>query len=141
MSLRKNIFLFSLIVCSLNVSAETVTVVLTGVVSDRGTINTVLCKSTEGFPSTCKLKEVVNAKKGAVEIKFSNVDKGEYAFAAFHDENSNGKLDIGPSAASNESLVFSNNSMGKNGPPSYKQASFDVAEDVKLVLKMIRVGG
>lgn len=140
MLVKKYFFLLGLLLCSLGARAEDVVVVLSGVTSDKGSIIALLCKSDEGFPNQCKLKEVVDAKSGAVKIKFSNVEKGVYAFAAFHDENKNKKLDIG-SPSANEGLAFSNNSMGKSGPPSFKQASFGVKENVTLVVKMVRIGG
>ena len=47
---------------------------------------------------------------------------GDYAFAVFHDANSNGKLDKNMLGMPTEDYAFSNNALGKMGPPSFEQA-------------------
>jgi uncharacterized protein (DUF2141 family) len=62
-----------------------------------------------------------------VELNFGTVPKGRYAIAIVHDENGNGKLDkrlLMP----REGYGFSNDAPVRRGPPSFKNAAFDVSE-------------
>lgn len=62
---------------------------------------------------------------GTVVIK--DLPEGEYAFAVFHDANSNGKMDKNIIGIPTEDYAFSNNAMGKMGPPDYASAKIVLA--------------
>ncbi|MEI6122001.1 MAG: DUF2141 domain-containing protein [Bacteroidota bacterium] len=68
-------------------------------------------------------------------ISFDNLPYGNYAIAVIHDENDDGKLDKNELGIPKEGYGFSNDAMGKYGPPTWIQASFvfNVKELVKLV--------
>ena len=57
-------------------------------------------------------------------VVLKHLPVGEYAFAVFHDANSNGKLDKNMLGIPTEDYAFSNNALGKMGPPSFEQARF-----------------
>ena len=57
-------------------------------------------------------------------LVFKDLPEGEYAFAVYHDANSNGKMDSNLMGIPTEDYAFSNNAMGKMGPPSYDDAKF-----------------
>ncbi len=57
-------------------------------------------------------------------IVIKDLPEGEYAYAVFHDANSNGKMDKNLIGIPTEDYAFSNNAMGKMGPPSYASAKF-----------------
>ena len=64
------------------------------------------------------------ATAGATKVVFKDLPEGTYAFAVFHDANSNGKMDKNLVGIPTEDYAFSNNAMGKMGPPSFDDAKF-----------------
>ncbi len=66
------------------------------------------------------------ASTSGTTIVIKDVAAGEYAFAVFHDANSNGKMDKNVIGIPTEDYAFSNNAMGKMGPPNYAAAKFVV---------------
>jgi uncharacterized protein (DUF2141 family) len=72
--------------------------------------------------------ELVSAKIAAAKSDntavFKHLPAGEYAFAVYHDANSNGKMDRNLLGIPSEDYAFSNNALGKMGPPSFEQARF-----------------
>src|SRR5215472_9288347 len=67
-----------------------------GLHSDKGQVICALFSSPKDFPKNSE-KAVARAQSpianGHAECEFSSVAPGKYAVAAFHDENSNGKMD------------------------------------------------
>lgn len=59
-------------------------------------------------------------------IVFKDLPEGEYAVAVYHDANSNGKMDSNVLGIPTEDYGFSNNAMGKFGPPKFDAAKFTV---------------
>jgi uncharacterized protein (DUF2141 family) len=64
------------------------------------------------------------ASPGATQVVIKDLPEGTYAFAVFHDANSNGKMDKNIVGIPTEDYGFSNNAMGKMGPPSFNDAKF-----------------
>ncbi len=59
-------------------------------------------------------------------VVIKDLPEGEYAFAVYHDANSNGKMDKNILGIPTEDYAFSNNAVGKMGPPSYATAKFSL---------------
>ena len=72
-----------------------ITVQLTGVENDQGTVKLCVCRSEDEY--TGKMKEFCTAsteiKSKKAEWVFENMPYGTYSIKAFHDENENSKLD------------------------------------------------
>jgi len=71
------------------------------------------------------------------ELVFENLPFGEYAVSVIHDENENGELDtflVIPT----EPYGFSNNVMGKFGPPSFEQSKISFKNDTSIEIKLNR---
>lgn len=71
------------------------------------------------------------------EVVFEGVPLGEYAVSIIQDENENGKLDtflVIPT----EPYGFSNNAMGRMGPPSFEQAKFTLDKNLTIEIKLNR---
>jgi uncharacterized protein (DUF2141 family) len=68
-------------------------------------------------------------------IKFENLPYGDYAVAAIHDMNNDGKLDKNAIGIPTEGYGFSNNVIDKYGPPTFLQASFVFAgrDEAKVI--------
>jgi uncharacterized protein (DUF2141 family) len=64
------------------------------------------------------------AAAGSNLVVFKDLPAGEYAFAVYHDANSNGKMDKNLIGIPTEDYAFSNNALGKMGPPSFDSAKF-----------------
>ncbi len=62
-------------------------------------------------------------------VVIKDLPEGEYAFAVYHDANSNGKMDKNVIGIPTEDYAFSNNAMGKMGPPNYASAKFVLAAE------------
>jgi uncharacterized protein (DUF2141 family) len=61
-----------------------------------------------------------------VSVDISNVVAGRYAIAVLHDENGNGKVDRMLGLMPKEGFGFSRDAPVRMGPPSFKEASFEV---------------
>jgi uncharacterized protein (DUF2141 family) len=64
------------------------------------------------------------ASMTGIKLVFKDLPEGEYAFAVYHDANANGKMDKNLIGMPTEDYAFSNNAMGKMGPPNYESAKF-----------------
>lgn len=68
-------------------------------------------------------------------IVFEDITGGKYALRYYHDENQNGKMETNSFGKPTEGYGFSNNVIGKFGPPSYEKWLFNVNSNIKMVLK------
>ena len=78
------------------------------------------------------------AVQNGARIVFKDLPEGEYAFAVYHDANANGKMDKNLLGIPTEDYAFSNNALGKMGPPSYASAKFALpatGADLRVSLK------
>jgi uncharacterized protein (DUF2141 family) len=60
---------------------------------------------------------------------------GKYAVRYYHDENLNEKMDTNLVGKPTEGYGFSNNVIGKFGPPPFEKWLFEIAGDMKIILK------
>lgn len=97
---------------------------------DTGTLMVALFTETDEFPKTFRFgQQVAAARKaadGSLRVVFADLAPGRYAISAYHDLNSNGKLDTNLVGLPTEPLGFSNNAKVSFGPPKFKDAAFDV---------------
>lgn len=59
-------------------------------------------------------------------VVFNDLPDGVYAFAVYQDLNENGKLDRKKFGIPAEPFAFSNDALGKFGPPKFSEASFEL---------------
>ncbi|HRW62121.1 MAG TPA: DUF2141 domain-containing protein [Bacteroidales bacterium] len=83
-------------------------------------------------------QEKVKGAYGKIEnnkctIIFENLNKGNYAFRYFHDENNNDKLDSNWMGIPKEGYGFSNNARVTFGPPSFNEWLFPLNKNTKMV--------
>jgi uncharacterized protein (DUF2141 family) len=77
----------------------------------------------------------ISDKKAVCE--FPGIAVGRYAISAFHDENSNGKLDTNFIGMPREGVGASNDAKGHMGPPKFPAAAFQFAGgrlDLKITI-------
>ena len=117
------------------------TVDLTGVKERKGKLQVALFNSAEGFPNDAKpyRAEVLNiTANNELRVVFKDLPAGEYSVAAYHDENSNGKLDKNLVGAPTEDYGFSNDTRGTRlKAPSFEDTKFTVArEDAQVSIEI-----
>ncbi len=104
-----------------------VTISIEGVSSASGKIMMALFKQADGFPFThqkaYKLKQI-NATPGTHTVRFTDLEPGTYAFAVYHDENGDSKLNTNAFGVPKEGYGFSNNVRPKFSAPDFEDAAF-----------------
>jgi uncharacterized protein (DUF2141 family) len=143
----------SLVLCTLLFAGESppvpatpapvasLTVEITGLKDDVGTVHASLYASADGFPTRpAKALRQADApiSGGAARIVFPGLPPGGYAVAAYHDENGNGKLDTGFLGIPTEGLGASNDAKGFMGPPGFDDARVEVrAGENRIVVHVV----
>ena len=89
------------------------------------------------FDSTQKVikEEMREVKDNKCIITIENLKAGFYAVRYYHDENLSGKMETNLVGKPTEGYGFSNNVIGKFGPPPFKKWLFKVDSDKKIILK------
>lgn len=111
-------------------------VVINNVKNDTGTIWVALHQPADEYMKERYMWFKVDAQKGTVSGVFKDVPIGTYAISVMHDFNNNRELDKNVLGIPQEGFGFSNDAMGRFGPPDFKKASFDVPERKEVVIKM-----
>jgi len=106
-----------------------VTVHVEGLRSTKGQVLACLTAQPRAFPHCRDAKQARSRlavpASTAATIRFDNIEKGTYAIALLHDENSNGRVDMAL-IMPKEGFGFSRNPPVRTGPPSFAAASFSV---------------
>lgn len=119
--------LLCLIIASFATYAQaTLEVTITGVKPGKGNIRVGLFEKDNFLKAPVDGKET-RADGTSVVVRFENVRNGNYAVSVIHDANENGDLDKTKLGIPKEGFAFSNNAMGKKGPPSFDKAQFEVS--------------
>lgn len=115
--------------------AVELTVEVTGVRSDRGTVEYGVYNDPDAFPTRAgRIRSGgVPAAKGTVRFTVSGLEPGTYAVAVFHDENGNGVFDRGLFGIPLEDYGFSNDAPVFFGPPSFEAAAVKVGPEGKTI--------
>jgi uncharacterized protein (DUF2141 family) len=113
------------------------TVTVTGIKENRGSIRVGLFKSENDFLKKAVYGEIVKATGQEVVVVFKNLPEGEYGVSVIHDENDNGELDSNFMGIPKEGFAFGNDAMGTFGPPSYNDAKIKV--DSKNLTQRIKM--
>ena len=74
--------------------------------------------------------QTVSARQGIVKFVFVNLRPGDYAAAAFHDENRSGDFDTNFIGIPREGYGFSNGAEAELGPPDFEDASVKLVQIV-----------
>lgn len=109
--------------------------------SDRGVVRGCLTPIQDRFPNCddpARSYKAVGLASGTTTIVFHDVPPGRYAVALLHDENNNGKADRAALMIPKEGFGFSRDAKVRFGPPSFRDAAFDVLSgtDEKQIIRM-----
>ncbi len=122
--------------------AADLTVIVNNVQQDAGQVMLGLFNSAESFPKTVSQGALAPANErsatGQVRLVFKGLAPGQYAATAYHDLDSNAKLNANFMGLPTEPYGFSNNARGNFGPPTFKDAAITVGEQdltIEVTLK------
>jgi len=106
--------------------AADLTIRIDDVKSADGSVMVALFSSAPNFLKKPMNGAAVQATAGSNTVVIKDLPEGDYAFAVYHDANANGKMDTNQMGIPTEDYAFSNNAMGKMGPPTFDLAKFTV---------------
>jgi len=129
--MRTWVFLLALLPTGLNAAQSTqqelLRVHITGIRSDKGRVMCALYASADGFAKDGN-KALMQTSSPVADHQatcdFHDVHPGTYAVSVFHDENSNGRLDMNFMGIPREGVGTSNDAKGHFGPPKFEDAAF-----------------
>ena len=126
------------------VNAATLTLTVTDI-PEAGTLNVAIFETAEGFEA--KHRGGAESRPGLVKGARHPVDvgtaslsfelpAGRYAIKLFVDLNGNGEVNTNFLGVPKEPFGFSNNAMGKFGPPSFDAAAFTFEGDREISITL-----
>lgn len=117
----------------------TVKVRVTNVNKKKGEVMVALFSSSTGFPyetSNAIQRQKGTAVNGTTEVTFTDIKRGTYAIALFHDTNGDGKLNTNFMGIPKEGYGVSNNTYNTFSAPGYKESSFTHNSVSELTIQM-----
>ncbi len=109
-------------------SAADLTIQINDVKSSEGSLMVALYNSADSFLKKPLTAVQTLATKEGKSVVVKDLPAGEYALVVYHDVNQNGKMDKNMLGIPTEDYAFSNNAMGKMGPPTFDAAKFQVSD-------------
>jgi uncharacterized protein (DUF2141 family) len=120
--------------------SATVDVSVHGLTSRNGFLNVSIWKNVKGFPKKSEealAQKIVPVAGSDMTIRFDALEQGVYAVVAYHDQNSNGKLDMG-FMGPKEPYGVSNNFRSKFGPPDFESCAFNLSDKLQVINILVK---
>ncbi len=124
------------------VSASDLVVRIEGVRSGAGDIRVAVHQRTAGvdFPDSAGIVEAaIRPAAGAGVFIIAGLVPGDYAIAAFHDEDRDGDLNTNLLGMPTEGYGFSNEARGLFGPPGFDAAAFVIEADERRPVVTVKI--
>lgn len=137
--MQKLILLLFCVMLGTTLSAQELTMRITGIKQGRGDIFIAVFNSEEGFPNdTKKAVEFLRATPidGKAELTVKTLPPGRYAIAMFQDTNNDGILNTNFLGIPKEGYGVSNNAFNTFSSPTYKDASFLYPQTTSLKMEL-----
>lgn len=138
--MNKLFFIIAFSILSISVSAQNhnITVKVTGLKNVKGNISIGLYNNPEKFPEQGQAYKGVDTTITNEDFSytFKSINKGTYAVAIYHDENSNHELDKNFFGIPSEGYGFSNDASGTIGAPDFEDASVVVDADQTITITL-----
>lgn len=116
-------------------SGATITVTIDNVKNNNGKVSFALHTKDTFMKGNGIISTETDINEGKVIVTFENIQPGEYAILALHDENENNRMDFRENGMPLESYGMSNNVMSF-GPPQYDDAKFTLEDkDLELTIR------
>lgn len=134
----KLLFLNLLLLPIMMFSQNKLTVDVTGVKSDNGSVLVAVYDSSDSFLDSDKMFSGGSSKaqSGSTSVIIEDLPDGEYALAIFHDEDGDDELDTNWIGIPKEPICFSIGKMKRFGPPKYSECSFKVEGDKDIQVSL-----
>jgi uncharacterized protein (DUF2141 family) len=116
------------------------TVKITNISSTKGLVEIGLYNSSSAFPKVGETYKKVRVKPSSdytCTYTFKGLPSGNYAFAIYHDVNSNDECDVNFLGVPTESYGFSNNVVPTWSAPTFNECSFKMDKNKTLSVKLI----
>jgi uncharacterized protein (DUF2141 family) len=124
---------------SCHFSAQTtfdITVNVNGLENNDGKVFIALYDSEMDFLETTFKGATSAITNKSCKAVFKNIPEGIYAVSIFHDENDNGKMDTNFMGIPKEAYGCSNNASGFMGPPKWRDAKFELNENMDITINL-----
>ena len=137
--LSMSIYNFAQIDSDTNVNTATVescllTVEISGMDSDKGTMMVAIYDSEAGWLSQRYAASSSNIQDGKATVAFADLPLGIYGISTYQDENDNKKLDTRIFGIPKEPYASSRGAMGMFGPPKWEDAKFELKDETHTEL-------
>jgi uncharacterized protein (DUF2141 family) len=136
----KLLFFFFALSSAINLFAQkfSLTVTASGFPDNVGQAYMGLYRAQDDFPVIKKqyIGKVVAISKNSASVTYTNLVKGNYAVAVFHDRNKDGVLNTNLFGVPTEEYGFSNNARNTFSAPSFSAASFSVSANKSISINV-----
>ncbi|WP_297694844.1 DUF2141 domain-containing protein [uncultured Eudoraea sp.] len=134
----KLLFLNLLLLPLMMFSQNKLSVDVTGVKNDNGSVHVAVYDSSDSFLDSDKMFSggTSKAQLGNTWVIIDDLPDGEYALAIFHDEDGDDELDTNWIGIPKEPICFSIGKMKTFGPPKYSECSFKVEGDKEIQVSL-----
>jgi uncharacterized protein (DUF2141 family) len=136
----KLLFFFFALSSVINLFAQkfSLTVTASGFPDNVGQAYMGLYRAQDDFPVINKqyIGKVVAISKNSASVTYTNLVKGNYAVAVFHDRNKDGVLNTNLFGVPTEEYGFSNNARNTFSAPSFSAASFSVSANKSISINV-----
>lgn len=109
------------------------TVQLANVRNDQGRVHVDVCPQDRFLKEGCPYSAAAPARTGVTTVTVRGLPPGRYAVQAYHDENSNGKVDRLFGKLPKEGLAFSNDAFKRLAAPKWEDAQFAFAGGAQVI--------
>ncbi|MFT3778788.1 MAG: DUF2141 domain-containing protein [Ottowia sp.] len=82
------------------------------------------------------LSRKAELRDGTAQLLIRDLPAGRYAIKSFADENGNAKLDTNILGLPTERYGFSNNAIGRMGPPTFDAAAVELDADKRITIRL-----
>jgi uncharacterized protein (DUF2141 family) len=136
----KLLFFFFAFSSAINLFAQkfSLTVTASGFPDNVGQAYMGLYRAQDDFPVINKqyIGKVVAISKNSASVTYTNLVKGNYAVAVFHDRNKDGVLNTNLFGVPTEEYGFSYNARNTFSAPSFSAASFSVSANKSISINV-----
>lgn len=103
----------------------------------QGSISICLVREEKDFLESCFIGDSIPVKQEDVRAIFTELPEGVYAVSVYHDEDNNGKLNVGKLLPiPTEKYGFSNNPDSTFGPPKFEDCMIELNRNLKITIKL-----
>lgn len=128
-----------MLICTIGISQSyNLTLKITNIEEVKGDMSIALFDNGDEFPGHSNCYFGINLPVTSNELThvFKDIPQGTYAIAIYHDIDKNGEMNTNWIGIPNEPYGFSNDAMGKMGPPKFVDASFDVSSNMETSINI-----